>query len=109
MTERHAKVLNKAVNVLKSEKYSSVVKRIYLYGSCARGEEKYNSDVDLIVEVTRSLTHAELAKLRYDAENDDYTLPEVNIYTKQENQDVSLSRVFNQNFEKDKVLLWERI
>lgn len=38
MTERHAKVLNKAVNVLKSEKYSSVVKRIYLYGSCARGK-----------------------------------------------------------------------
>lgn len=72
-------------------------------------EEKYNSDVDLIVEVTRSLAHAELAKLRYDVENDDHTLPEVNIYTKQENQDVSLSRVFNQNFEKDKVLLWERI
>ena len=72
-------------------------------------EEKYNSDVDLIVEVTRSLAHAELAKLRYDVENDDHTLPEVNIYTKQENQDVSLARVFNQNFEKDKVLLWERI
>lgn len=55
------------------------------------------------------MAHAELAKLRYDVENDDHTLPEVNIYTKQENQDVSLSRVFNQNFEKDKVLLWERI
>ena len=38
MTEGHDKVLNKAVNVLKSEKYSSVVKRIYLYGSCARGK-----------------------------------------------------------------------
>lgn len=30
MTEGHAKVLNKAVNVLKSEKYSSVVKTYLL-------------------------------------------------------------------------------
>ena len=27
------------------------IKTIYLYGSCARGEEKYSSDVDLFLEL----------------------------------------------------------
>lgn len=42
------------------------IKTIYLYGSCARGEEKYSSDVDLFLELSESFrSRPELKKYLY--------------------------------------------
>ena len=47
--------------------YSVIMhKALYLYGSCARGEEKYSSDVDLFLELSESFrSRPELKKYLY--------------------------------------------
>lgn len=40
-------LLNRILNVLKEEKS---IERAYLFGSRARGDNKYNSDIDIAVE-----------------------------------------------------------
>lgn len=46
---RHQESLNYALSVLQSKKYSDVVREAYLFGSCARNDYSYNSDVDLFI------------------------------------------------------------
>lgn len=43
--------------------YADRIERIYLFGSCARGTNKYGSDVDLLV-VSDSLNASEKRELR---------------------------------------------
>lgn len=38
-----------ALRTIQSSCIRPYIKTIYLYGSCARGEEKYSSDVDLFL------------------------------------------------------------
>ena len=40
-----------ALRTIQSSCIRPYIKTIYLYGSCARGEEKYSSDVDLFLEL----------------------------------------------------------
>ena len=41
-----------ALNVIKNSPVAPFVKALYLYGSCARGEQSYGSDVDLFLELS---------------------------------------------------------
>ena len=41
-----------ALNVIKNSPVAPFVKALYLYGSCARGEQNYGSDVDLFLELS---------------------------------------------------------
>ena len=43
-----------ALRAIQSSCIKPYIKTIYLYGSCARGEEKYSSDVDLFLELSES-------------------------------------------------------
>lgn len=45
----------KIVNIIRTSPQSRKIGRIYLFGSHARGEEKKNSDVDLIVEMKKPM------------------------------------------------------
>lgn len=45
----------KIVKIIRESPQSRKIGRIYLFGSHARGEEKKNSDVDLIVEVKKPM------------------------------------------------------
>ena len=55
-----------ALKVIQSSCIKPYIKTIYLYGSCARGEEKYSSDVDLFLELSESfLSRPELKKYLY--------------------------------------------
>lgn len=49
ISERHRKAIIYAVNKIINSELSSYIDKIILYGSCARGEAKYGSDVDLCV------------------------------------------------------------
>lgn len=59
------------------------VSALYLFGSCARKEQRYNSDVDLLLELDPSFDekqyHSELRKVISLATPDDDTLPEVDL------------------------------
>lgn len=52
LIERTEKVMKYAVDVIKRSKIAPYVKHLYLYGSCARGEQTYESDVDLFMELS---------------------------------------------------------
>lgn len=49
MRERQAKALAYAEERIRESEIYPYVKRLILFGSCARGEEKLDSDVDLLL------------------------------------------------------------
>ena len=46
-----SKSIEYAVDIIKKSLVAPFVKALYLYGSCARGEQNYGSDVDLFLEL----------------------------------------------------------
>ena len=46
-----SKSIEYAVNIIKKSPVAPFVKALYLYGSCARGEQTYGSDVDFFLEL----------------------------------------------------------
>ncbi len=46
---KHNEVLNKVLDVLRSAHEVTSIADVILYGSCARGEENDNSDIDLFI------------------------------------------------------------
>ena len=49
-SQRQRTAAEYALKVIQSSCIKPYIQSIYLYGSCARGEEKYSSDVDLFLE-----------------------------------------------------------
>ena len=89
------------------EEFSEYIKEIYLYGSCARGEQKFSSDVDLFVRVQENTPTRVLRKMRIEAMPDDDNLPEVDLkFTSGEN--FSQSYRFNENIKKEGKLIWKK-
>lgn len=89
----------------------SEIKRVYLYGSRARGDHRVDSDIDLAIEVSAQLGDSDSFttwmywKQDYDASPDLHLSVEVQLewYEK----DAGLERV-GKGVEKDGVLLFER-
>ena len=48
-SQRQRNAAEYALKVIQSSCIKPYIQSIYLYGSCARGEEKYSSDVDLFL------------------------------------------------------------
>ncbi len=55
MDKRHEQSLMYMINKINESIFVGSVKAIILYGSCARGNAKYTSDVDILVEVDESV------------------------------------------------------
>ena len=105
---RHEESLLYALNILKQPDYKKYIHKIFLYGSCARQEEKYDSDVDLLLYMDETTPKQLIKKLRSDIIPDDYTLPEIELKITLSDEPTS-SHCFNENIKKDGILLWERI
>ena len=54
-SKRHRDAVSYAINQLNDYPLASYIKEIYLYGSCARGEERFDSDVDLCIILKESV------------------------------------------------------
>lgn len=103
--DRHKKSLQYALNVLKTN-YSKHIQSIYLYGSFARKDHSYNSDIDLLVCVDSDVTARMVAHMRSDVTPDDYELPEVELMISKSGLR-NPSNQFTKNLEKEAVLLWK--
>ena len=106
MDSRHEQSLLYALNVLGEERYKKYIRAIYLYGSCARGEQKYDSDIDLFLFLSTNVPDNIIRDMRL-AVIPNYNLPEVELKTSKSNE-FSSSYHFNQNIRRDGVMLWER-
>lgn len=103
---RHAQSLQYALNVLRAPKYKPYIRSVYLYGSCARLQQTFHSDVDLFLFLDNEIPDDLIREMRLEV-IPHYSLPEVEIkYSK--NEDFSNSYHFNQNLERDAKLIWER-
>lgn len=51
-SEKQQKALDYALNYIENSVLKPYIAAVYLFGSCARGEEHFDSDVDLLVEFT---------------------------------------------------------
>lgn len=83
-SERQQKALDFAINIIKLSPVFPYIAAVYLYGSCARGEEKPDSDVDLFLELkpsfsTRKDLRIPLRLLKSEVTTDDFRDPEVDL------------------------------
>lgn len=103
---RHAESLRHALNVLSQPEYKKYIRAVYLYRSCARQEQKFDSDVDLFLFLDDEMPDELIREMRM-AVIPHYSLPEVEIkFSKTET--FSSSRQFNRHLERDGRLIWER-
>ena len=103
---RHEQSLIYALNVLKQKEYKQYISAIYLYGSCARGTQSFDSDVDLLIRLSDSTPKKLLRRMRVDV-TPDISLPEVELKFYFGNT-FSNSFQFNKNIEQEGILLWEK-
>ena len=111
LSERHRETLTYALNVLR--KSGLPISSIWLYGSCAKGAAKYNSDVDLAVFLDGSMQDAKkIRNVRCDCMALDADLPEIDVHVFREPfEDADLNDVYFYNIkyggvriENDKLL-----
>ena len=105
---KHAEALVYALNVLKQDRFKKYIKAIYLYGSCARGDQMIQSDVDLFIKVKGDTPQKILLSMRKEVISGDLSLPEVELKFSR-NDSFSSSEQFNQNIEREGKLLWQRM
>jgi len=79
-----------------------------LFGSCARGEEKYSSDVDLLLVVSDSMSGSDIRKISLDCFVDDLTLPDADIVVYKEST-LAESSFFISQVKKDWRLIYENV
>lgn len=106
--DRHQMSLQYALNVLEQTQYRNCMDAIYLFGSYARGENKYNSDVDILIQYNDRFTVETGRSMRIAANPDDYRLPEVELKFVQGEEWKKKEDQFSRNLRKDAVKLWER-
>ena len=88
---------------IKNREKGDLVKKAYLFGSYARGEETPKSDIDIRLEADRGLTLVDIGNMRQDIV--EATGKEVDLLVvKPENMDPN----FYQNVKKEEICIYER-
>jgi len=103
--QRHVELINHAVSVLTA---SPNVQRVYLFGSCARGDESWSSDVDLLVVVDDSIVDTDIRLLSMSCIPDDSRTPELDIAVYREST-LATDTFFLQQARQDWRLLYENL
>ena len=79
------------------------VNRVWLFGSCSRGEETVDSDIDIIIEVTPGAKFSLLDHSSMVCDLEDLLVRRVDIV-----KEGSLLPFAQQSADKDKILVYER-
>ena len=107
LRERHKSALNYAVSEIVKWQYAGSITEIYLYGSYARGEQGYDSDVDIYVVCSQGVPITALRELKMMVMPEDINLPEVEVKFGFRPLEMETD-LFHVNIRKDGVLLWKR-
>lgn len=102
---RHDKL---ADYVLENIESNGNVLKAFVFGSYARGEEKWGSDVDFLLVVNDSTQDAEIRNIVLNLSPDDYTLPELDITVYRESN-VAKDSFFLSQVKKDWRLVYEKL
>ena len=104
--------INYAIAQIKQSKIAPFVQDLYLYGSCARNEQDYNSDVDLLLELSDDIDldkyRSDLLILRSKVMPISDDLPEVDLRIEIGDKWKNSSLFFYQNVKKDYISVWNK-
>lgn len=109
---RIRKSVEYAVNVIKNSPVAPFVKALYLYGSCARGEQRYDSDVDLFLELSPDCDTKkykdDVILLKGKVSPVDINMAEVDLKVVIGNQWKKNQMLYYQNILKEGVDIWQK-
>ena len=108
---RSDKAIQFALAEIKKADIGSYVQHVYLYGSCARNEQSYGSDVDLLIELDESFRTSKgkltlISELRSRLSNHDEGLPDIEIKFVIGEQWKTDNTIFFSNVRRDGKKLW---
>lgn len=102
-----------AINKIKNSNIAPYINQIYLYGSCARKEQKLDSDVDLFLELISGFDmqkyRDELIMLKSKVTPTDSSLPEVDLKIVVGESWKSNKSLYYKNVKRDGVKIWTMI
>lgn len=81
---------------------------ICLFGSVARGDYKWNSDLDIAVITEKPLTDCSLRGEIVDTLDEELNGVSSDVVFRVKNNNQSLSKIFDKLYERDKNVLWEK-
>lgn len=82
--------------------------QICLFGSVARGDYKWDSDIDLAIITEAPLTDHSLRGEIIDVLDEELDGVSTDIVFRTKDNNKSLSNTFDKLYERDKVILWEK-
>lgn len=108
---RHNKTLSYALQTIKQSPVSPYVSRLLVYGSFARKQHKWDSDVDLFLELSEDIPfnefRDELIRLKSRVSPPDLTLPEADLKIVVGNRWRQSEMLYYQNVKKDGINIWD--
>lgn len=112
-SERHQQSLDFAVNQVKASPVFPFVQSIILFGSCARKENKWSSDVDIFLALSPEIkNHEELRRalrfLQGTISPTDMDLPEVDLKIAIGDGWKQDGSFFHQQIIKEGITIWDR-
>lgn len=99
-----------ALKQIRGSAISPYVNRVILYGSCARGDQNYKSDVDLLLELSPDIDvdqyHSDLMELRGIVTPPDRNIPEVDLKIMVGDDWEDSESLYFKNIKKEGIDLW---
>lgn len=81
---------------------------ICLFGSVARGDYKWNSDIDIAIVTEKPLTDRSLRGEIVDVLDEELNGVSSDVVFRVKDNNQSLSKIFDELYERDKKILWEK-
>lgn len=110
LEERTKCALDYALCKLRESDVSPYIKHVYLYGSCARKQQTYTSDVDLLVEFSEDIDiqryRSSILRLRGTISPVAFHLPEVDMHTVVGEYWKTDKLLYYQNVKKEGIDVW---
>lgn len=109
--ERSKRSIDYAISIIKESRILPFVDKLLLYGSCARRDQRYDSDVDLFLvlkpNINLDVYRDNLIRLKGDVSPLEFDLPEVDLHTTVGNAWETSNMLYYQNVRKDGIEIYK--
>lgn len=110
--ERFTQSLFSAVRTLEKSPIAQYITHVYLYGSCARGDYRFSSDIDLFLVLDESAkkdtVNKELTRLRGDISPTDINSVQIDLHATIGDTWENDGSLYHKNIRKDGIDLWQK-
>lgn len=109
--ERHLATIEQSLAKIRKSPLSKYVKDVVLYGSTARGQSKYSSDVDMLLVLDNCVKNYRkyndwITYLKGNISSDDYRLPEADLHVVFDEKWKEKSNAYFSDIKKEGFSIW---